>query len=381
MKIAFFSNYFNHHQVCIADEFYKLTDGDFFFIEINDSQRLVNSMNGYSLLERSYIVRPYLNKKQFDLAMDLARDADVAIFGGSEALKFSIERIRNGNKKVSFEYGERWLKKGILNFLSPNLIKHQYYYHTLFKKYPFYYLCASAYAADDLLLMNSFENKCFKWGYFTNVSNDHDVKFNVNKDKSVLKILYVSRFLSWKHPESMPILAKKLIDSGYYNFEIDMVGAGPKMDSVKRLIKDLNVENKVIIKGTYPNSELLDLMPNYDIFCFTSDRQEGWGAVLNEAMASGCCPVVSNNIGAAPYLINNEINGLIFDSCNWFSLFEKIKYLFDNQSLIERMSIQARETMINLWNPSLAASRFIQLAQSILDGNEVSFKNGPCSKA
>ena len=34
-------------------------------------------------------------------------------------------------------------------------------------------------------------------------------------------------------------------------------------------------------------------MEKADIFLFTSDRREGWGAVANEAMNSACALVVS----------------------------------------------------------------------------------------
>ena len=37
--------------------------------------------------------------------------------------------------------------------------------------------------------------------------------------------------------------------------------------------------------------------------------QEGWGAVVNEAMNSGCAVVADHMIGAAPWLIRQGENG------------------------------------------------------------------------
>jgi glycosyltransferase involved in cell wall biosynthesis len=45
------------------------------------------------------------------------------------------------------------------------------------------------------------------------------------------------------------------------------------------------------------------------VFIFTSDRNEGWGAVLNEAMGSGCAVVAADLIGSVPYLIEHKKMG------------------------------------------------------------------------
>ena len=54
-------------------------------------------------------------------------------------------------------------------------------------------------------------------------------------------------------------------------------------------------------------------MKKHHIYCLTSDKNEGWGAVLNEAMSSGCCPVSSIEAGATPYLVKDGVNGFSFD--------------------------------------------------------------------
>lgn len=76
----------------------------------------------------------------------------------------------------------------------------------------------------------------------------------------------------------------------------------------------MNVGDCVSLIGNMPNDEILALMQKSHIFIFTSDRNEGWGAVLNEAMSNGCAVVASNMIGAAPYLIKQGENGYIFKS-------------------------------------------------------------------
>ena len=78
-------------------------------------------------------------------------------------------------------------------------------------------------------------------------------------------------------------------------------------------IKKQGLENHVHLLGKMPNGEVMEAMRSHHIFCFTSDKNEGWGAVLNEAMSSGCCPVSSIATGSTPYLIKDGVNGFSFD--------------------------------------------------------------------
>lgn len=47
----------------------------------------------------------------------------------------------------------------------------------------------------------------------------------------------------------------------------------------------------------------------------------------------------------------------------------------------ESISRNAYYTMQHLWNPHNAAEKFIQLADSLLQGIECEILDGPCSKA
>lgn len=122
-------------------------------------------------------------------------------------------------------------------------------------------------------------------------------------------------------------------------------------------------------------------MRNHQIFLFTSDRNEGWGAVLNESMSNGCAVVASDLIGSAPFLIEDGVNGLLFKSENVDSLYAKVKMLLDNPTLTENMAENAILTMRNTWSPKIAAERFIKLASNLSNGEDTPFENGPCSKA
>ncbi len=78
------------------------------------------------------------------------------------------------------------------------------------------------------------------------------------------------------------------------------------------MIKDRNLEEYISWKGALPAEEVRNYMMNTDIFVCTSNRFEGWGAVLNEAMNSQCAIVACNRIGSVPFLIEDGVNGFTF---------------------------------------------------------------------
>lgn len=376
MKIVTISVVLNIHQVNVSDELYRLTNGNYWFIETDNAAQSDSKGGATDYSSKPYLVRPYKDLESYEKAMALIREADVVVYD-SIRLSYLKERVKTG--KLTFVQGERWLKKGLINLLSPNLIKQQVFYHTHCHGRPVYALCASAYAACDYKKMLSFKGKCFKWGYFTAVPEiDIEGIQMLRRSASTVKILWVARFLQLKHPERMLQLASHMRGSGV-DFSIDMIGVGPKYDKIAADIKKMGLEENVHLLGQMPNSEVIAAMCSHDIFCFTSDRNEGWGAVLNEAMACGCCPVSSIDTGSTPYLIKNGVNGLSFDLKKKNDLFEKVMWLVKHPDDRERMSVEAYKTVRDNWSPKKAAANLFKLSECLINGNEITITDGPGS--
>lgn len=380
MTIAFFGNYLNHHQAPLADAFFQLLGKDYVFVQ-SERPNKDEMKGGDDYSSRPYYICAAENEVNYKRAMDIAREVDVALFDGLEVLPFQLERAQFAPHKLSFELGERWFKRGWINILSPRLLKMQWFYHTLICKTNTYKLCASAFAASDLYHLFSYRGKCYKWGYFTQVDENFDVEASLDvSTPASTTLMWCSRFLVWKHPELPVKMAAKLKAEGY-DFVIDMYGDGEELEATKSLVERLNVGDVVKFKGNKPNAEILQAMKEHDIFLFTSDRHEGWGAVANEAMSNGCCIVGSDQIGSIPYLAKNGNNGMIFKSCDVTDLTTKVKYLLDNTTNCKRMAKQAVADMQNLWSPRNAAESLLRLIDDLNKGRSCSISEGPASIA
>ncbi len=376
MKVAFLTNYYNHHQKFLADEMYKLFgDGNYYFVETIDVPEFRRKM-GYGYQEVPSYVLKY-NDKTKGRIDGIINEFDVVIYNSSAPLSLVKKRYVDG--KLIFCYSERRYKT-ISRYLKFPI--YQYISHYINKGYM---LCAGAFVARDYVLSGLHIDKCFKWGYFPEVKHYEDVDSliaskNDNKDSSsCISILWVGRLIEWKHPETTVYIAKKLKGDGI-NFNISIIGIGSKEKSLKQAIEKEGLDDCICLLGSLPPVTVRAYMEKADIFLFTSNRQEGWGAVLNESMNSACAVVASDAIGSVPYLIDNGKNGLIYKSGDNDDLYNCIKSLVQDRDRRCMIQKNAYKTMTETWNAKVAASNFLSLVNTIRNGGENMITEGPCSQ-
>jgi glycosyltransferase involved in cell wall biosynthesis len=187
-------------------------------------------------------------------------------------------------------------------------------------------------------------------------------------------------------------MAERLKQKGFH-FQLNMYGVGKCLADAKRLAKKLNVTDCVAFRGNVANDKLMLEMRRQDIALFTSDRNEGWGAVANESLSNGCVLVAGDTIGSTPYLIQDGINGFSFygpsvksgfihpDLFALNDLCEKVQFLLNNPEKMQQMQQNAIGLMRNVWSPSVAANRLLSLITNLKENKPTPFEDGPCSKA
>lgn len=372
MKIVFLSNYYNHHQAYLSRKFYELTGGNYKFIATTSLAEDKKSF-GYPELNDPFVTI-------YDFDNDDIREwidtADVVICGSAPE-NWIENRKKQG--KLIFRYSERPFKKGFQWW------KYPYRFYQLHKrnsgKANIYLLCASAYTAYDYSIFGLFKDKAFKWGYFPECRRYENID-ELLSQKTENEILWCGRFLDWKHPDNVLELAKRLKDEGL-SFHINMIGDGEMMSELETMRDRYELSEHVTFLGSVSAEKVREYMEKTSIYLFTSDRQEGWGAVLNEAMNSGCAVVASLEAGSSPYLIKNEENGLLYRSGDLECLYSAVKRLLKNKSFRSNIGIQAYETIVNEWNSDNAAERFVHLVERLLSDENATdiYITGPCSNA
>lgn len=369
MKIVFASNFFNHHQKPFSDEMYKLIGDGYRFIESIPMDEERKNM-GWTIDYPSYVMKMFENK---DVCQQLIDSADIVITGDAPESCLNYRKI---NRKVIVRYCERPLKHGLepLKYF-PRLIK-WHLYNPFFD--PIYMLCSSAYTASDYGKFALFNGKTYKWAYFTALKTYDDV-CKLIESKKKHSILWVARFLKWKHPEYVVALAKWLKELNY-EFEINMIGPGEEFDSIKNMIEAESLNEYIHLLGSMTPEQVRTHMEKSEIFVFTSDQNEGWGAVVNESMNSACAVVADSRIGSIPFLIKSGENGFAYSGLEEFK--SHVRQLLDDDELRKKLSLNAYNTILNAWSPKIAAERCLKLCSELLCSGACDlFSDGPCSRA
>ena len=372
MKILFCSNYFSHHQRPLSDALDELTEHNYFFLAHREMDTERKNLGWGQDLARPYVGMPTDGDIQKKL-----EDLDVLITG-SFPEKLTTDYAKYA--KLFFRYSERPLKTGnpALKYIPRFLRWHR-------RNPPWrktYMLCASAYTAGDYAKFGLFHDRCYKWGYFPETIRYPSIDDLIDR-KEKATILWCGRFISWKHPDDVIEVAKMLRDAGCC-FKIKMIGTGEMERQLKQQASEAGLlDENVRFLGAMSPEAVRRHMESAGICLFTSDRQEGWGAVLNEAMNSGCAVVASDAAGATPYLVNDGVNGSVYHSGDVQELYEKVRRLLENTTMQYSFGKAAYLTITELWNAEVAAKRFLQLSQALLNGTDASglFANGPCSLA
>ena len=373
MKIINLSNYFNHHQKPLADAMYDILGDDYHFVETSSVPEFRKEL-GYQELTSPYVIK--YNRESKEKIDQMILEADVVIYGeaplclikarynaGKLTFRDDESRYKNSNRYLKwpvYTYNSHWINKGHL-------------------------LCASSYAPIDYMLSGMKPSKCFRWGYFTEVKKYESPEALMKKKKlkhpQGVSILWAGRLIGLKHPEAAIFMAKELKREDV-DFELNIIGSGKLENKIKYEIQKYGLEDCVHMLGSMTPTDVRTHMEDADIFLFTSDRCEGWGAVLNESMNSGCAVVSDENIGSTRYLIDDKKNGMMFKSTNYNDLYQKVKWLIDNPEEMKRIGKQAYLTMLESWNGEVAAKNFISLSDALLKGEKLSpILEGPCSQA
>lgn len=376
MKVVFVSNYINHHQIPFSDEMYKKLNGNYIFIQTEPMEEERIRMGwGVELKQIPYLRLFY---EEEEACRRSILDSDLVIFGGTEREELLRPRLRAGRPVI--RYSERLYREGQWKAVSPRGLLHKYNDHTKYRGKNVWLLCSGGYVASDFQLVRAYPGKMLKWGYFPQFKKFTEGELPNETVTEELRVLWAGRFLPLKHPEYAVLAAKRLRSMGT-PFRIDMVGAGEREEEIRRMLREEGLEDRVSLHGFLPPERVRGMMENAHIFLFTSNRLEGWGAVLNEAMNSGCAVTAGSAAGAVPFLLRHGENGLVYRDGDEAEFLDYVERLASDGELRKRLGRQAYRTVERLWNPARAASALLSFAEGALEGRPRMAEEGPCSPA
>ncbi len=377
MTFTFVSNYINHHQMPLCEALRRELGDDFTFIQTMPMEEERVAMGwGVDVRQLPYVQCLY--QDEYACRRTIA-ESDVVLFGWSQREDIAAERLVSG--RATMRVSERLYREGQWKAVSPRGLAAKYQEHIKYRKKNVCMLCAGAYTASDFHLIGAYPGKLFRWGYFTRLRTYSEEQFNTMKvQDGRLHIVWAGRFIPLKHPEYVVRLAGTLRDKGC-PFFIHMLGDGELEPQIRQDVERAGLAELFRFYGYTEPDRVRDVMEQCHIHLFTSNHLEGWGAVVNEGMNSGCVEVVNEQVGAAPYLIRHGVNGLVYPKDRYGKMEALVLDLFENWETRRRMGRAAYETIRDVWNAEYAAKELLRFAEGLLRGEIVPGKEGPLTAA
>ncbi|SFA98752.1 MULTISPECIES: N-acetyl-alpha-D-glucosaminyl L-malate synthase BshA [unclassified Bacillus (in: firmicutes)] len=187
-------------------------------------------------------------------------------------------------------------------------------------------------------------------------------EYGIKEEEKV--IIHVSNFRPVKRVQDVVKTFAKI--SAQMPAKLLLVGDGPEISLVCKLVSELGLNEKVIFLGKQDNVE--ELYSISDLMLLLSEK-ESFGLVALEAMSCGV-PCIGTNVGGIPEVITNGENGFICELGDIQSMFDKGITLLSDNILHESFSQNAIQTVRDKFRADLIVEQYEKIYFRLLDSGE-----------
>jgi glycosyltransferase involved in cell wall biosynthesis len=171
------------------------------------------------------------------------------------------------------------------------------------------------------------------------------------------RIICVARLIERKGQHHLIQAVKRLADSGV-DVLLSLVGAGDSKREYENLARSLGVHDRIRFVGYIPREEISDFYKTAQVFVLPS-YNEGMSLAVLEAMAVGL-PVVVTRTGGTVELVEQGINGFVFDWADVDALTNYLRVLANDRKLLHAMGTASLNRAKDFsWD--MIADRFLKL--------------------
>ncbi|RIU94753.1 glycosyltransferase [Oceanobacillus picturae] len=190
-----------------------------------------------------------------------------------------------------------------------------------------------------------------------------NIEYLEKKCRSDIKILSVSNLLRTKGID-LNIYAIAQIVERYPNIIYYIIGEGPEMNSMKQLVKNLNLEKSIIFLGRKSRLDVRKYMLESDIFLLPS-WNEAFGVVYIEAMACGL-PVIGCKREGIEDIVKDGVDGFLIEPKSINDIVKKTINLIERPDIRYEIGVNARKKVEKRFTWEIISSQIIKLYKNFV---------------
>jgi len=141
------------------------------------------------------------------------------------------------------------------------------------------------------------------------------------------------------------------------NLKLFLVGEGVEKKRIEEYINENNLDEKIFILP--PQPDIHKVFSNLDLLVVPSEKLEGFGVVIIEAMSLGVT-VIASDLPAFTEIIKNDETGLLFNNVDYRDLESQIIKILSSPKLKEHLIINAQNMVKEKFELNKSINQYIK---------------------
>lgn len=178
---------------------------------------------------------------------------------------------------------------------------------------------------------------------------------------------WIGALFGWSGIENLIRMAQHLLATRP-DVSFLLVGGGQSKEFFEQHLRTNGYADRVILPGMIPYHEVPRYLSCMDIVLAPYPKRDFWypsSMKVFEYMSAGKA-VVATRVGQISEIIQDGVNGCLFDPEQSEELIQKVQTLIDSAALRRRLGEQARRDVEQTWNWRSQAKKMIEIFENIL---------------
>ena len=179
-------------------------------------------------------------------------------------------------------------------------------------------------------------------------------EFNIPKDHKLIG--NIAEFTGFKDHYTWVDTVEELVKRNRIKATYILVGKGGLENDIRNYVREKNLEKHIVFTGF--RKDIPELLPEFDLFMFTSNN-EPTGGVLLEAYACRV-PIVAANAGGIPEVIVHNKTGLLAEVGNPIDFADKVEYLISQPQLQKEFTENGYQYLIDNFTKDVISEKMFK---------------------